>query len=191
MKLIKTSLVFTFLFISTLMVAPVAALATTLNYTISGTGSGSLDGNAFSNAEFTFSLTGDSENLSSNILNPLDSATFSIAGVGSGTFHLATRIGAIGSVVFFSRGSGLDLFDFFTDATADLSSAFTVSGTGGAFALNQFNDVATSAGALGFDSASGITFSSEALPPVPLPATAWMLFAGLGGLAAFKRRKTA
>lgn len=36
---------------------------------------------------------------------------------------------------------------------------------------------------------AGIT--SDALPPVPLPAAGWMLLAGLGGLAAAKRRKQA
>jgi hypothetical protein len=38
---------------------------------------------------------------------------------------------------------------------------------------------------------SHITFFDTAVSPVPLPAAGWMLLAGLGGIAAMKRRKKA
>ncbi|WP_254813781.1 VPLPA-CTERM sorting domain-containing protein [Rhodovulum sp. ES.010] len=38
---------------------------------------------------------------------------------------------------------------------------------------------------------SHITFYDSAPAPIPLPAAGWMLLAGVGGLAAVRRRKTA
>ena len=175
--------------------APSDADAATLSYTISGSGSGTLNGLSFNDAEFSFELTGDSANLSGNIIDPLDTASFSIAGAGSGTFLIDTRLGVSNSgVVFFSRsgGAGLDLFDFLTtEAPVDLATTFSVSQVGNVFALNQFEDIATTAGLLGFDSASNVTFASRIIPisEVPLPAAAWMLIAGLGGLVVVGRRK--
>lgn len=179
---------------ASLFSAPSNAVAATLAYSISGTGSGTLGGVSFTDTAFSFTLSGETANLSGNLLDPLDSASFSIDGVGSGSFQIDTRLGvSAGGVVFFSRaGTGaLDLFNFWSNLPVDLASDFSVGMIGNATALDQFNDVATTAGALGFDSASNITFASEViqLSEVPLPAAAWMLIAGLGGLVLASRKR--
>lgn len=44
---------------------------------------------------------------------------------------------------------------------------------------------------LGTSTTTGIKFTALELTPIPLPAAGWMLIAGLGGIAAMKRRKRA
>jgi hypothetical protein len=57
------------------------AQAVIYNYTISGIGSGTLDGAAFDNTAFTFTLVGDTTNLQSfgieKVIDPLNAATCS------------------------------------------------------------------------------------------------------------------
>lgn len=188
------------LFSLSAIAVPVRAAA--IVYTISGSGSGSIDATAFTDAAFTFTLTGDTANYtgtpgSFQVVDPLASAAFSIAGVGTGTFQIATRLGHGGLRAFFSRSGfpskGSDLFDF--DAPAvDLSSSFgPVAGTS-IFALNQFKGVATSLGALTFTASSNVAFSGTlgGAPAVPEPGTWAMMIAGFG-LAGFamRRRRTA
>ena len=71
----------------------------------------------------------------------------------------------------------MDLFDFLTtEATVDLAAIFSVIQVGSVIALSQFDDIATTAGMLGIDSASNVTFASriEPISEIPLPAAAWM-----------------
>lgn len=78
-----------------------SAFATLLNYSIKGVGSGSLNSVPFSQAAFSLDMVGDTTNISSAILDPLQSATVTIAGFGPATLSLATRLGLNGNTVFF------------------------------------------------------------------------------------------
>jgi hypothetical protein len=165
-----------------------SAFAATTDYTISGVGSGSLNGTAFTDQNFLFSLVGDSS--SGNPIDPLFSATVSIAGFGTTTLSIPTRLGlANSSAVYFSRSGmgGLDLFDFYVQNGSlvnGLVGPFSVTGTS-IFALNQFQNVGSSLGALTFNSSSNVTFTAA----VPEPETYAMMMAGLGMLGFIARRR--
>ena len=166
-------------------------------YTITGTGSGSLNGTAFSNAAFTFTLTGDPTTLQTlgliTVIDPLTTATVTIGGLGPVTFGLDTRLGQNNVEVFFSRASGgNDLFDFMLSSGVNLASNFgPVTGTN-VTALNQFINVATSGGNLTFTQSSSVQFSgtlsNTSLPEPATWATMMLGFAGIG-FAARRNRK--
>lgn len=180
------------------LAAPASAAA--IIYTISGNGSGTLDGNSFTDADFTFTLSGNTDDITdiggAFTLDPLDSATFDIAGAGSGTFSIATRLGQNtgNNVIFFGRSAadgGSDLFDFDIGFNQDLSVEFgPLPNVAPVFALGQFNDIATSGGLLGFDAADNVQFSSMLVGgAVPEPATwAFMIF-GFGAIGGAMRRQ--
>ena len=172
----------------------VSAQAATMTYTISGNGSGNLGGTAFNNADFSFTLVGDTANLSGNELNPLSSATASIAGFADTTFLISTRLGQSSfNAVYFSRTSGLDLFDFSLAGPVDLGTDFgPLTGTS-VFTLNQFQGVATSGGALSFNASSDVQFSGTGAvtPGVPEPASWALMIAGFGLVGASMRRRRA
>jgi hypothetical protein len=179
--------------VALLPLATSQANAATIVYTISGTGSGSLNSVAFNNAAFTFTLTGDTANISGGILDPLASATASIAGFSTTTLSIATRLGQNGNVVFFSRSGpgGLDLFDFNLAAPVNLATSFgPVTGTG-VFALNQFQNVASTGGPLTFDTSSSVQFSSRlgAVSTVPETGTWGLMIAGFGLVGGAMRRR--
>ena len=168
-------------------------------YTITGTGSGSLNGTAFSNSAFTFTLTGDPTTLQNlgltTVIDPLTSATATIDGLSPVTFDLGTRLGQNGIEIFFSRaGIGFDLFDFMLASQVNLASNFgPVTGTN-ITSLNQFINVATSGGNLTFTQSSNVQFSgtiANTAPSLPEPGTwATMLlgFAGIGFVARSSRK---
>ena len=180
-----------------LSAATTSANAQTIVYTISGTGSGNLNSATFTDAAFSFSLTGNTSNITGNILDPLSSATATIAGLGTTSFLFDTRIGATtnGQVSFFSRSNSIggdDLFDFSNSSPIlNIGSAFSVTGTN-IFALNQFQNVATSLGSLSFNQSSNVQFTSSLrqVPAVPEPATWAMMLMGFGAMGiALRRRK--
>jgi PEP-CTERM motif len=172
--------------VSVMAMLPTATQAATIVYSISGNGSGSLNGNAFSMADFSFTLTGDTANVNpviggGQVNSPLTTSAFSIGSLGSGTFSFATRFGQTNTgVAYFSRDSGLDLFDF-TGTPVDLSNNFGPFVGTGVFALNQFQDVNTSAGLLSFDSSTDVIYSGAlAAGAVPEPASWALMIAGFG-----------
>jgi hypothetical protein len=82
---------------------------------------------------------------------------------------------------------GLDLFDFYVQNGSlvnGLVGPFSVTGTS-IFALNQFQNVGSSLGALTFNSSSNVTFTAA----VPEPETYAMMMAGLGMLGFIARRR--
>lgn len=182
-KLIRTLLSFILLGVGSL------AQAAMLNYSISGTGSGSLGGTNFRDANFTINMLGDTSLFNGLDINPLISSSVSIGGLGTTTISEGTRLGIFGSGIFFSRSSGLDLFDFYLAAPVDLTQTFgSVLGTG-VFALNQFNNVGSSLGLLSFSSSSNVLFqASNNVSTVPVPAAVWLFGSGLLGLLKTRRK---
>jgi len=102
--------------------AAVSAHAGTETYKIIGTGSGSLGSKDFSDKKFTFTLTGNTANISEiyggvYALDPLTKASVTITGIGSTVFEIPKRLGINtdnDDAVFFSQSGGdaTDLFDF-------------------------------------------------------------------------------
>ena len=102
-----------------------------MTWLIEGRGSGEIDGAAFTDAAFRFTLKGRTESLRADrwtqVVDPLDSARIFIAGHGTAELRIPTRLGVAQSlvgdapVVFLSRGgSMLDLFDFSIDRPVGL-----------------------------------------------------------------------
>ena len=174
------------------------ASAAAIIYTISGNGSGVLDGVTFTDANFSFTLAGDTDDLvdigGGVNVDPLASASYDIDGLGSGTFSIATRLGqnTNNNVVFFGlAGGGIDLFDFDIGFNQDLAVNFgPLPNTGGVFALGQFDDIATSGGALSFDAAGDVLFSGRLVNgAIPEPATWAFMILGFGAIGGAMRRQ--
>lgn len=178
-----------------------AANAATVTYTISGTGTGSLNGSAFTDAAYSIMLTGDTANVAScgtscQDLGPLNQAVVSINGFAPVTLTLDTRIGIARGInaFFFGLDGGSDYLDFFvTDAQETafdfLAGYGPVTGTD-VFSLNQFLNIASSGGALTLSQSSNVQFSTaEGAVAVPEPSTWVMMLFGLGAVGAVVRRR--
>jgi hypothetical protein len=179
-----------------------AAQGAAMIYTISGTGSGSLDGVSFTDAAFDIGLLGDTNNLidfgsGPPAITPLSKASVRIDGFADADVAGATRFGVARdlNLFFFARangfGGGADLFDFHvTDAQETAFDYGTPFGPVPGFGLflSQFHDVGTSQGLLTFQAASGVTFSSESAA-VPEPGAWAMMIVGFGGVGALLRRR--
>ena len=161
-----------------------------LTYTIEGNGSGSLGGADFVGADFVISMVGDTDTFGGGDIDPLESASVSIAGLGTTIFNIDTRLGISGLIIYFSRSpGGLDLFDFRLAAAVDLTAPFApVAGTG-IFALGQFVDVDTTLGLLTFVSSSDVIFQAGGVEAVPTPTTILLFGLGLAGLGWSRRKK--
>lgn len=168
-------------------ITPAAAAET---YTITGTGSGFLGAYEFDNAHFTFTLTGSLANYTSSegfsVIDPLDAATFTIAGT-AGSLSIATRLYVLDGAAGLSQAGegGADMFDFSTPTIGDMTQHFVVH-SNFVYALSQFQDIATTAGGLSFNAASGVTFANG---PVPEPAAWTLMVAGFGLIGASLRRR--
>ncbi len=187
-----------------------AASAAGYSFSISGTGSGSLGGAAFTDQGFLFELYTDSANFSRTgriqQFNPLDKAQVTIGTLGTTVFEIGTRLGynESNNAVFFSRTTGSDMFDFFLEDTDSLDLTADNDPVKGinVFALNQFRNVATSLGALSFNSSSGVLFGANggveklsiaapAPAAVPLPMSGLLLLGGLAAPASLRLRRKA
>ena len=174
------------------------AAATPIKFTYTGTGSGALAGSAFSDAAFTitsFGDTDDRQSFSGGFSLDHISATIDISGVGTFAFITATRtfvnnsIGVLG----FSR-AGVSLNDLYNGPSGGidwdmLSDLGPVSGT---FSLLQWAlspVIDTSGGVLAFTDSSGPgTFTATLTRDVPEPTTLWLMLAGMCGIALMMRR---
>src|SRR5262249_33719751 len=83
------------------------ARADRVEFDITGIGTGVLNGTSFSNRLFDIQMFGDNSTVTSvgggafSEIDPLNSANISIAGLGTSTFSIATRLGLNKFNVFF------------------------------------------------------------------------------------------
>jgi hypothetical protein len=147
-------------FIGSLTLAT-SSWATPIAFTFTGTGSGTLGGNAFGTTSFTITETGDTTTVQASPNGHgffIDDASATIAITGVGTFDFVTATltfvnNALGEVGFSRAGPGVDLYDGPFSASPDLftwdmrSSIGPINGT---FGLLQwdFSPVDTNSGVL-------------------------------------------
>jgi PEP-CTERM motif len=179
--------------VASLLAVNTPALA--IEYTISGTGSGSLDGVAWS-GDFTITADGGPPKSFQDglIIDPLDESTVTIGGK-TVTITAPTRFGN-NTAVFPSIAD-----DIFFDVPSAISEInFLLAGVGFNFQKGfgpltsvdvngDLSGVATSGGALSLTPSGVVTFASEAAPE---PSTWAMMLVGFVGVAfAGWRSKTA
>lgn len=109
-----------------LMLASASVQASLLTYSVTGTGSGSIGAQSFTNAQITISGTADTANLQIN--NPylynnilIDSASVDIVGIGTAVLD---------STNLFFVGQGSDFFGFYYHSTSTnfLNASVNISG---------------------------------------------------------------
>jgi PEP-CTERM motif len=182
---------------------PGEAKAALINYSFTGTGSGTLDNLGFVDAPFAVSINADTNDVAFQpslgafgILNL--GGTIDITGVGVATFTLPLFIfggNGLDAVGFGNLDANGNLIAIFQTglglATYDLASNFgPVTGTNAN--LSQFQNVATDLGTLGFTTMSEVTFVST-VTGVPEPSSFVLSGAGILGFLGYRlsRRRTA
>ena len=162
--------------------------------------SGTLDGNIFGTSQVTITATGDTDNIESfgsGFFIDHASAQIEIQGLGTFNFLTTTRtfVNNNVNIVGFSRSgaSGTDLLNGPTDAAFGVWDMLSSIAAGGDLQYLQWGApaVETDGGTLVFNSTTvqgRFRAIVDQAPVVPLPAAGWMLIAGLGGLAAMRRK---
>lgn len=181
--------------------AAAPAQAGPITYLFSGTGSGTVNGAAFSNAAFSFSVTTDTSTISTARFGPGDPSTaavianVSLAGFGAGTslspldvFDASGGVAGLNDPVATSH----DVLDFAAPQfqTYDLTTSLgPIPAT-----LSTHSPFGTTLGTIDITSVSGGTFTATAAP-VPEASTTvslgLLLALGLGGLGVAAKRKKA
>ena len=158
----------------------------TINFSFVGTGSGTLAGGAFTNASFSVSIDADTTSVAiqpslGNTLGYINlSGTIQVAGFGSASFTAPL-------FVFTFGNTNVGFGNFTQGNLINLSGALGGYGlvtnfgplVGSNINLNQFQNVATSAGVLTYGSMSNVTFNST-LTGVPEPGTLFLVAIGAG-----------
>lgn len=187
--------------ILTVAVVSGSVFAGPIQFIYTGTGSGTSNGNAFSNAAFTITETADTSSRQS--CGPgcffIDDTTASINIVGFGALTLVTKTktSISGNEVFFSRATftGSDLFDGpANNALLGYGLLTSIGPVAGAGTLLQWSSspVVTSGGVLIFtDGTTDASFRAIAsVASVPEPQTWFLLGAGALGFGLARRKRT-
>ncbi|MEL6741017.1 MAG: hypothetical protein AAFP26_10220 [Planctomycetota bacterium] len=169
-----------------------SALAQTVIYTFSGTGSGDVAGQTFVRTDYTITLVGDISNREMNLPGVMrvvvDSATISIDGLlDEATFtptlnvasNMNTDVLVLGN---FDTNLALFVLDDPGFADYNLSAPFGPVTDGTPLATDQFLDIATSGGAVSMQSIVDVTFTAT-----PTPGAVATL--ALAGVLATRRRR--
>lgn len=185
------------------------AVASLITFTHEGSGSGSIAGTSFTNADFIITAVGNTDNrawqanLGNGGLNPAwfidhSLATITITDVGTFDFITGTRTFVTQDLdlVGFSRAGdeGADLFQGPTNTVFSTWDMLTSIGpyTGEGNLLQwTLTDVETTGGLLAFNTQyfiNPVTFTAV-VSPIPVPAAAWLFGSGLIGLIGIARRK--
>lgn len=174
-----------------------AAQAAPITYTLSGTISGSFDLQPFSNAAFTWTITGDTtqkQMLATGFSGvPAQTSLLDIAGVGS-SLAPAEQIFAVPGAPAFSTFAFADTdeVDGIGFAAPELGSYDGVSSLSPiAVTLNGTSLFTTTQGTVFFETGSDMTFQAVATPEpsVPEPITLPLFAGGLAGFGVLRRRK--
>jgi hypothetical protein len=125
-----------------LLVAICPANASSLTYSFAGTGTGDLNGVAFTGASFTITVLGDTSNITNCFAgvycNVANSSTVAIAGFSTATFVTATQVfdaQGFPAAGFERAVNGLDLLDLSNTAFATYDLATSI---GPIFVANPF-----------------------------------------------------
>jgi hypothetical protein len=171
-------------------------------YTFTGTASGTIGGTPFTDATLTVTSTGDASNVSCTsgtcFLNlAAGASSFTISGIGSGTFSSA-------SYVFDNQGNGLagfgigsddiQIYDSSIGSTAFasynlLSSIGPLGPEATDPSTSDWVNLSTSLGSFTVTSFTNVTFQATAnLPRTPVPGSLVLLGLGLTCLLAWQLR---
>lgn len=178
------------------------AQATPITFVFSASGvNGALDSTSFSDASLVVTIHADTSDIiawsgDSVGSNTSLTGTFSLSGIGSGSFDdlLYVFNDQADEVVGFGDDVHFDLVDILAPGmgldTYDMKSAFgPLAGSVDPGALSQFADVGTSLGSLTLTSAREGTFQASAQSvSVPEPSNLLMFALGLLGVAFILRR---
>lgn len=188
--------------LAAVMAAPVALHASSLTYTDTFTGSGSVGGVDFNNAVVTFTATADPSNLINEgggifALSPSIPVSFSIAGGLSGVFtdSLQLFVNQTSNIA----GIGDNTNDFALLYTSNPAfAAYELGAIGATSGPSIFNNFATdlgeavygtNQGGLDLTAAGTSTFSAVDTSAVPEPSSLMLLGTGALGALGVMRRK--
>jgi len=164
-----------------------------IEFIYTGTGTGTIGGQAFNNSFITITEYSDTDQIQSCgptcvYINSITS-TVSIDNVGSFEFITDTRTFNNNGRLGFSRSSGADLFNIFDVGSFDMASALApVAGTP-SFLQWSRTPVDTTGGVLSFDDARTSGTFEARLSTVPEPTTLAIFALGIIGLASRKLKK--